>query len=76
MKIFLTTILIIINLFSQDIDTNLQLTTQEKEFIEKETITVNKNNIVSRIFFLRFKIQEIVLILMDKNVSLLTVIIL
>ncbi len=35
MKIFLTTILIVINLFSQDIDTNLQLTTQEKEFIEK-----------------------------------------
>ena len=31
MKIFLATILIVINLFSQDIDTNLQLTTQEKE---------------------------------------------
>ena len=35
MKIFLTTILLVINLFSQDIDTNLQLTQQEKEFIEK-----------------------------------------
>ena len=40
MKIFLTTILIVINLFSQDIDTNLQLTTQEKEFIEKTHFNV------------------------------------
>ena len=45
MKIFLTTILIIINLFSQDIDTNLQLTTQEKEFIEKThfNVAITKN---------------------------------
>ena len=45
MKIFLTTILIVINLFSQDIDTNLQLTTQEKEFIEKThfNIAITKN---------------------------------
>ncbi|MCT7445626.1 ATP-binding protein [Aliarcobacter skirrowii] len=40
MKIFLTTILIVINLFSQDIDTNLQLTQQEKEFIEKTHFNV------------------------------------
>ena len=40
MKIFLTTILIVINLFSQDIDTNLQLTQQEKEFIEKTRVNV------------------------------------
>ncbi|QNM89942.1 transporter substrate-binding domain-containing protein [Aliarcobacter cryaerophilus] len=45
MKIFLTTILIVINLFSQDIDTNLQLTTQEKEFIEKThfNVAITKN---------------------------------
>ena len=45
MKIFLTTILIIINLFSQDIDTNLQLTQQEKEFIEKThfNVAITKN---------------------------------
>ena len=45
MKIFLTTILLVINLFSQDIDTNLQLTTQEKEFIEKThfNIAITKN---------------------------------
>ena len=45
MKIFLTTILIIINLFSQDIDTNLQLTSQEKEFIEKThfNVAITKN---------------------------------
>ncbi|HRL09418.1 MAG TPA: transporter substrate-binding domain-containing protein [Aliarcobacter sp.] len=45
MKIFLTTILIVINLFSQDIDTNLQLTQQEKEFIEKThfNIAITKN---------------------------------
>ena len=35
MKIFLTTILLVINLFSQDINTNLELTLKEKEFIEK-----------------------------------------
>ena len=45
MKIFLTTILLVINLFSQDIDTNLQLTTQEKEFIEKThfNVAITKN---------------------------------
>ncbi|MCT7468039.1 transporter substrate-binding domain-containing protein [Aliarcobacter cryaerophilus] len=45
MKIFLATILIVINLFSQDIDTNLQLTTQEKEFIEKThfNVAITKN---------------------------------
>ena len=45
MKIFLTTILIVINLFSQDIDTNLQLTQQEKEFIEKThfNVAITKN---------------------------------
>ncbi len=45
MKIFLTTILIVMNLFSQDIDTNLQLTTQEKEFIEKThfNVAITKN---------------------------------
>ncbi|MGJ0319570.1 transporter substrate-binding domain-containing protein [Aliarcobacter cryaerophilus] len=45
MKIFLTTILLVINLFSQDIDTNLQLTQQEKEFIEKThfNIAITKN---------------------------------
>ena len=35
MKIFLTTILLVINLFSQDINTNLELTLKEKELIEK-----------------------------------------
>ena len=45
MKIFLTTILLVINLFSQDIDTNLQLTQQEKEFIEKThfNVAITKN---------------------------------
>ena len=45
MKIFLTTILLVINLFSQDIDTNLQLTSQEKEFIEKThfNVAITKN---------------------------------
>ena len=45
MKIFLATILIVINLFSQDIDTNLQLTQQEKEFIEKThfNVAITKN---------------------------------
>ena len=37
MKIFLTTILIVINLFSQDIDTNLQLTQQEKRVYRKNS---------------------------------------
>ena len=45
MKIFLTTILLVINHFSQDIDTNLQLTQQEKEFIEKThfNVAITKN---------------------------------
>ena len=45
MKIFLTTILLVINLFSQDIDTNLQLTQQEKELIEKThfNVAITKN---------------------------------
>ncbi|MEM5557607.1 transporter substrate-binding domain-containing protein [Aliarcobacter cryaerophilus] len=45
MKIFLTTILIVINLFSQDIDSNLELTPQEKEFIEKThfNVAITKN---------------------------------
>ena len=45
MKIFLATILIVINLFSQDIDTNLQLTQQEKELIEKThfNVAITKN---------------------------------
>ncbi|XQC05998.1 hypothetical protein ACOAJ8_02510 [Arcobacter cryaerophilus gv. pseudocryaerophilus] len=37
MKIFLTTILIVINLFSQDIDTNLQLTTTRKRVYRKNS---------------------------------------
>ena len=40
MKIFLTTILIVINLFSQDIDTNLQLTQQEKRVYRKKLISM------------------------------------
>ena len=45
MKIFLTTILLVINLFSQDINTNLELTLKEKEFIEKThfNIAITKN---------------------------------
>ena len=45
MKIFLTTILLVINLFSQDIETNIELTKQEKEFIEKThfNIAITKN---------------------------------
>ena len=45
MKIFLTTILLVINLFSQDIDTNLELTKQEKDFIEKThfNVAITKN---------------------------------
>ena len=45
MKIFLTTILLVINLFSQDINTNLELTLQEKEFIEKThfNVAITKN---------------------------------
>ena len=45
MKIFLTTILLVINLFSQDIDTNIELTKQEKEFIEKThfNVAITKN---------------------------------
>lgn len=45
MKIFLTTILLVINLFSQDIIANLELTTQEKEFIEKThfNVAITKN---------------------------------
>ena len=45
MIIFLTTILLVINLFSQDINTNLELTLKEKEFIEKThfNIAITKN---------------------------------
>ncbi|HRM35399.1 MAG TPA: transporter substrate-binding domain-containing protein, partial [Aliarcobacter cryaerophilus] len=45
MKIFLTTILLVINLFSQDINTNLELTLKEKEFIEKThfNVAITKN---------------------------------
>ncbi|PRM89834.1 hypothetical protein CJ671_05620 [Aliarcobacter cryaerophilus] len=45
MKIFLTTILLVINLFSQDIDTNIELTKQEKDFIEKThfNVAITKN---------------------------------
>ncbi|WP_141050139.1 transporter substrate-binding domain-containing protein [Aliarcobacter cryaerophilus] len=45
MKIFLTTILLVINLFSQDIETNIELTKQEKEFIEKThfNVAITKN---------------------------------
>lgn len=45
MKIFLTTILLVINLFSQDINTNIELTKQEKDFIEKThfNVAITKN---------------------------------